>query len=102
MGVYRTWDFICKECGHKFYELVDIEEPDVSPCITCGSTLWEKIVGAPMIAVASFPDGHRRRTDSNYQKISEAQGLRGQLLNKQTNDVAATKKEINKLLEVKK
>ena len=55
-----------------------------------------------MIAVASFPDGHRRKTDSNYQKISEAQGLRGQILNKQTNDIAATKKEINKLLEVKK
>jgi putative FmdB family regulatory protein len=102
MAVIRTWDFICKGCNHRFFDTVDVEDPEIPSCPGCDCLEVEKVIGAPMVMQNSWPDGHRRKTDGDYQRILDANKLKGTIVNKTTSDVAGTKKEINKILEVKK
>jgi putative FmdB family regulatory protein len=92
---------MCKGCGGRFFDTVDVEDPEIPHCPGCESPEVEKVIGAPRIMSQSWPDGYRRRNDENYQRILDANKLKGTLVNKTTSDVAGTKKEINKILEVK-
>jgi putative FmdB family regulatory protein len=41
-----TYDYICKECGHKFEEFQSITEPSLTRCPKCNMETLQRLIGA--------------------------------------------------------
>lgn len=104
--MYKTAEFICHECQHRWDTIVEAEiwneEMEVT-CPECNHTQKSKrVVSAPMILNASLPDGWRRKHDDNYIKMREAVKLRREEVNLPPEKRKEIKKAREDLIKVKK
>jgi putative FmdB family regulatory protein len=93
--VYRTYDYLCDDCGHRSSGLqVRDEQPDTLPCPECEGISRETI-GAPAPLRHSHHDGYRRGGD--YQLIKEASKLETTMYNLPHEKRGEHKKKIKEL-----
>lgn len=78
---WRTYDYLCKECGYRYDEIFRKgEQPETLDCEACGAEAsMKETIGAPMPLRASYHDGYKRGGD--YQLVKEAAKLEAQAAN---------------------
>ena len=92
-------DLLCKDCTARWNEVVDREDRDkVAECPSCGKMSGRRTISAPMVLMASYPDGTRRFDP----RVKEAARLQVEAASKSGSTKADLQKEINKLRKAEK
>jgi len=96
-----SYDWLNKTTGETLIVVCTVDTRDTPPD---ESGEWERIFGAPMVLKASYPDGLRSKSDSNYRDMKEAAKLRVDAANMFAGDSqrAHIESEIKRLESVKK
>ncbi len=90
-----TYTWVNKQTGEKLDIVCKIADRDIPPALDGD---WERELASPMVLKASFLDGQRARSDSNFQKIKEAANLKVAQANTDNKAERATiQKTIDKL-----
>lgn len=95
MGKFKCFDFGCEACGHVAEAVIldlNCEDPEAYVC-ECGE-LMSRLLAAPLVMNASFPDGTRR---TEFQLEKEANRIRLESYDKPVNDRNKHNQEISKI-----
>ena len=97
-GDLLSIDLYCPECNLKSWDTLPKSEATYEvrwDCPNCGaSQSVKRIPSAPMVAKASYPDGHKRK---GFQELKEANHLRTELAGLPGQERAKAEREIDRL-----